>query len=385
MSETVPGIIDSHLHQWHPRRTPWASSRFSRAYRVLPGLGERLFPVVVPRSTRQYVLTPSTVGRAYETRDYVRDAAALAVVDDIPGLTGPPRVESVVLVSSQWDDSSASRWVRVRPEVATEAEDAHLDEVRYFLSLPYGAGTSPDLGAIVVTGDPRSQRLGAQLDAQRALTDKVRGVRYIATRHSDSGVRNGGDTDGVLTSETFLRGVEQIAARGLTLELAVYAHQIYDVVAVAETYPHLAVVVENLGTPVGIFGPVGNRTGATAAARADIARLWRERITSLAVHRNIVVKLSGVAMPILGYGQQRSGNIGGRDTLVEMMGPQIRHLISTLGPDRVMFGSNYPLDRPNAPLDMVVEAIADVLEPYGSGLTRKVFRDNAARIYRIDG
>ena len=126
------------------------------------------------------------------------------------------------------------------------------------------------------------------------------------------------------------------------------------------------------------------RTGATAAARADILRLWRERMTTLAAHRNVVVKLSGLAMPVLGYGHERWGNIGGQSTLAEMVGPLVEHVIAHFGTERIMYGSNFPIDKPNARMDMQVGALADILSGWGPDTLRKVFRDNAMRVYRID-
>ena len=127
-----------------------------------------------------------------------------------------------------------------------------------------------------------------------------------------------------------------------------YSHQLYDVVILAREFPDTTIVVDHMGIPVGAFGPVGARTGATAANRADILRLWRERITTLATYPNVVVKLSGLALPVLGYGKgplgqyRRSGDPG-RDggSAGGTSGGQVR-------PERLLFGSNYPVDKPNA-------------------------------------
>ncbi|SDU79183.1 Amidohydrolase [Gordonia westfalica] len=206
----------------------------------------------------------------------------------------------------------------------------------------------------------------------------------MATRHPDPRVRAGGDADNILSSASFLEGFAELAARKLVFEAAVYSHQLYDVIDLAREYPDTTIVLDHFGMPAGVFGPIGTRTGATAAARADIWRLWRERMTTLASYRNVVVKLSGLAMPILGYGHDRWGNIGGQATLREMIGPFVEHVVTHFGSDRIMFGSNYPIDRPNAAIDVLVGALVDCVSQWGDESLRRIFRDTAVRVYGLD-
>ena len=365
----ISGIVDAHLQQWNPRRTPWAANRASRLYRFVPGIGDRIFPVVVSRADREYVLTPRTVARTYEPHQYVADAAG------VPAVVGVP-IDTVVHIESHWRAESTTDLSAV--------DTTAVEETRYVDGLPFGAGAAPRLGALIAHGDPRSAEFGRILDEHAAASDRFRGIRIIASRHPDPRVRDGGDADGMLASAAFLEGFAEIARRGLVFDASVYSHQLYDVVTLAREYPDTTIVLDHFGIPAGVFGPIGVRTGATAAVRADILRLWRERMTTLAAHRNVVVKLSGLAMPVLGYGHERWGNIGGQSTLAEMVGPLVEHVIAHFGTERIMYGSNFPIDKPNARMDMQVGALADILSGWGPDTLRKVFRDNAMRVYRID-
>ncbi|MGV9713947.1 amidohydrolase family protein [Gordonia sp. NPDC003424] len=366
----LPGIVDAHLHQWNPRRTPWAANRLSKLYRFVPAFGERIFPMVVSQSDREYVLTPSTVGRIYEPLQYLADAAA------VPTIAGV-RIDTVVHMESHWRSDAAAGTTH------TPLGDSAAEETRYVASLPFGVGQAPRLGAVVAHADPRAERFGDLLDEHAAITDRLRGVRWIATRHPDPKVRDGVDADGILASPPFLRGFEDVARRGLVFDAFVYSHQLYDVATVAREYPEVTIVIDHIGAPVGVFGPVGARTGTTASARADILRLWRERMVTLAAYPNVKVKLSGLALPILGYGRERWGNVGSRSTLAEMIGPLVEHVMWHFGSDRVMFGSNFPIDKPNAALDMLVGALIDLLAARGDYVLRNVFRETAMRVYTI--
>lgn len=367
----VPGIVDAHLHQWNPRSTPWASTRLSKLYRFIPGIGDRIFPMVVPQSDREYVLTPNTVGRLYEPSQYRADAAA------VPSIAGVP-IDTVVHMESHWRAAGLSG------AGSSVTRASAVDETRYVASLPFGVGQSPRLGAVVAHADPRVERFGELLDQHLAVSDRVRGVRWITTRHPDPRVRDGVDADGIMSSSAFLKGFEEVARRNLVFDAFVYSHQLYDVATLAREFPEVTIVVDHFGAPVGVFGPVGARTGQSASARADIVRLWRERMVTLAAYPNVKVKLSGLALPILGYGRERWGNIGSRGTLTEMIGPLVGHLMWHFGSDRLMFGTNFPIDKPNATIDMQVGALVDLLADRGDYVLRNVFRETAMRVYRID-
>ncbi|MBD0863675.1 amidohydrolase family protein [Gordonia sp. zg691] len=371
LEDVLPGIVDAHVQHWNPRRTPWAATRASRFYGVVPSVADRVFPLVVSRADREYVLTPRTVARAYEPRQYATDAALVPTVVGVP-------IDSVVHVESHWRKALAVG--EESPELSTAVE-----ETRYLESLPFGWAGTPRLGAIVAHGDPRAPGFPRMLDEQFEVSERVRGIRLVASRHPDPRVRDGGDSDSILSSTPFLEGFADLAHRDLVFEAAVYSHQLYDVILLAREYPQTTIVLDHFGIPAGVFGPIGVRTGATAASRADIWRLWRERMTTLASHRNVVVKLSGLAMPVLGYGRERWGNIGGQSTLTEMIGPFVEHVVTHFGSDRIMFGSNYPIDRPNAAVDVLVGALVDCVSQWGPDALRKIFRDTAVRVYGIDG
>ena len=368
----VGGIVDAHLHQWNPRRTPWAATRRSRLYRLAPPIGDRLFSLVIGQGDREYVLNPATVARAYEPSHYLADAAAVRTIAGV-------EIESVVYVESHW---------RGDPDAASPEDPggrSSVEELRWVESLPFGVGRAPRLGAIVAHADPRAERFADLLDEHIRASPRFRGIRLITTRHPDPKVRSVADDDGVLASPEFLRGFAAVADRGLTFDVNVYSHQLYDVVTLAQEYPTTPLIVDHIGVPVGAFGPMGSRTGMTAAARADILSLWRERMSTLSAYPNVVIKLSGLALPVLGYGHQRAGNVGGRVVLTEMIGPLVEHLATRFGYERLMFGSNFPVDKPNSALDDVVGALIDILEPRGDHMLRGVFRDNAIRVYGIEG
>jgi L-fuconolactonase len=99
----------------------------------------------------------------------------------------------------------------------------------------------------------------------------------------------------------------------------------------------------------------------------------------VAEHQNVVAKHSGLAFPPLGHSERDLD----RGRLAELVAPLVEHTTAAFGPDRLVFGSNYPMDKPVARYETIVGALVDLLSPHGPDLVRKVLHDNAQRVYSL--
>ena len=350
----VPGIVDAHIHQWDPFTTPREGSRVARAYKRAPGLVERIFPLLAGQANREGLVTARHVLRPYLPADYATD------VRDVPAAVGAP-VEALIHVEASWHG----------PDPA--------DETRWVEALPFGEDGTPRLAAIVGHADPRAADFAATLDAHRAASERFRGIRCMAAWHPDPKVRNWSDGPGILRAPEFLRGFAALAERELTFDAYVYSHQLRDVRVLAEEYPDTTIVLDHFAPLVGWLGPMGRATGQTDAERAEIFSHWQNALAALAEHRNVVAKLSGFAFPALGLQEARIG----RAALAELAAPLIDHTVDSFGGDRVIWGSNFPMDKAISTYVDVAGALADVLAPRGPDLLARVFRANALRAYRL--
>ena len=311
------------------------------------------------------MLDRGLLGLPYEPEQYAADG--LGFIDTV-GVG----VSQVVAVESQWTPAGD-------PEAVMDRAFADL---QYVTALSHGV-RGPELGAIVTAADPRHPDFGTELDRQLAHSDKVRGVRVKWARHPDPDIADWFDEPDFVATTPFLRGFEAIAERNLVFVSAAYSHQLGQLDMLARRFPDTPIVIDHLGLPVGVFGPVGSRTGMTAAARADILSLWRERMAMIATRPNVLVKVSGLGLPMLGYGFESAGNIGTREVLADMIGPLVLHVVDRFGPDRVIFGSNSPIDRPNAPVAMTTGALLDVLGGRGDYVLRQLFSGNSERVFKL--
>lgn len=349
----VPGIIDAHIHQWDPFTTPREASKMAPLYRRAPGLVNGLLPLLASRDKRDLVLTPEHVASPYLPATYTADAAG------VPDAVGVP-VEAVLHVEAGWtgDPVGETAWVE---------------------SLPFGLHGAPRLAAVVAHADPRSPDFAAELDRHLGASDRVRGIRLSAAHHEDPKLIDFTDSPGLLRDPAFLRGFAALAERRLTFDAWLYSTQLDDVAVLAREYPTTTIVLDHYGTPAGLFGPMGKRTGQSSADRAGILAAWRDGFAAVAACPNVVSKQSGFAFPLLGL-----KNTGiDRDGLAELAAPLVEHAADCFGPDRMVFGSNFPMDKAVTSLPTVIGALVDVLAPRGPDVLAKVFRENAIRVYSL--
>ena len=353
MDRSLPdGIIDPHIHQWDPLTTPRTISREARLLRRvrrIPRWSARL----QPQARGQFIGDPHHVLKPYLPTDYRRDA------DTIP-------VTSVVHIeTSSWAAANHLDFV---------------DETRWVAALPWNEGGAPELGGIVVHADPRWPDVSAVLDAHLAASDRVRGVRYSATNHPDRGVLDFAHEPHLLSDPDFVRGFAAVAERGLSFELWIYQHQLPDATALAKEYPSTTFVLDHYATPVGVFGPRGRGVGRTVQDRADLVARWRDDVAALAALPNVVAKHSGLGMPVLGGLPRQSVDAGDTSVLVERSAPLIRHVQDVFGPERTMWASNFPIDKP---VQTIPASVAVLIEVLGDADLSLLLRDVARRTYRL--
>lgn len=351
-SRTPSDLIDPHIHQWDPLTTERAKSGLARALRFVPRL-PRSLRWAVSQADREFVGNPAQVLRPYLPADYRKDAA------DVP-------VASVVHIEAAWPAA---------------AHMDTVDETRWVTTLPFGRGMNPQLGGIVVHADPRWSDVGNVLDAHLEASPLVRGVRFSGSHHPDPGVRDFAPVPHVWSEPAFIEGFAEVAQRGLSMELWCYAHQLPDAVRLVEEYPETTFVLNHYATPVGAFGPRGKGVGRTLSNRADQLARWRDDVNVLGAHSNVVAKHSGLGMPLLGLDRRRPVTTSDLAELTDLAAPFIQHLHAVFGPNRTMWASNYPMDKPGLSLPGTIRVLVDVLG--NDADLAELLHGVARRTYRI--
>lgn len=115
-----------------------------------------------------------------------------------------------------------------------------------------------------------------------------------------------------------------------------------------------------------------NHTGLPADRSAEGIAGWRKAMTRLAAERNVVVKISGLGIP--GVGWTAEANRGIVLTTIELFGTE-----------RCMFASNFPVDGLCAGFDDIYGGFDAIVRDFSVDERHALFVGNARRLYDIAG
>ena len=223
--------------------------------------------------------------------------------------------------------------------------------------------------------------LGAQagqvLDLHLARApDRYRGVRPIvcADPHGVLDPWPSAPAD-MMQSAAFRAGARELARRGLVLDIWVFHPQIEAVAKLARALPDLTLVLDHIGTPLGM--------GYYATRRDQVFAAWRAAMADLAACPNVVVKLGGLNMHFNGFGWHERSLPPTSDELAAANGPYYRAAIDLFGPGRCMFESNFPMDKRSVGWGPLWNAHKKIVAGFSADEKRQMFSEVAIRTYRI--
>ena len=99
---------------------------------------------------------------------------------------------------------------------------------------------------------------------------------------------------------------------------------------------------------------------------------------------NVHVKLSGLGMASAGFGFEKRNKPPNSKELAEAYGPFILHSIECFGVNRCMFASNFPMDKVSSGYTQLFNAFKLIVADFSDEDKRKLFCDNAKRVYMLD-
>jgi L-fuconolactonase len=206
------------------------------------------------------------------------------------------------------------------------------------------------IGAVTAWADlTSSRRARARLD-RLAQRPKLRGIRHLIHEENDPHW---------ILREDVLDSIALLEDRGLVLELVcVYPRHLGDVPELARRFPDLTIVIDHLGKP-----PL------LTERMAD----WTTLVRRAAAHGNVAAKISGLNTVLT------SSRWTGSD-----MRDAVEVAVEFFGPDRLMWGSDWPYSLLNGDYGKVwretVEIVASVAGDDGK---RRILGGTPARLYRL--
>jgi L-fuconolactonase len=344
-------VLDAHVHLWDPRTTPRQTSAPVRALGWSPLAMRSIVPRLFSSRARAFVGRTDYVLAPFMPSD-LREGHDRAVAD----------VHGFVHVEAGWHTRDRLRYAE---------ETAWLETI-----------CGAELRAIVGHADLADRRLDALLDAHRAASPRFVGVRDKLAFSGDPAVMSWCARGDRMEEASWRRGFARLGERDLTFDAWIYAHQIGQLDALLRDVPGTRVVLDHLATPIGLGGPIGAH-GRDARERERIAKTWRDDLARLAGHRQLHAKLSGLLMPVVGWGFHARARPPTAGELADALGPHIEHALRVFGVERCMFASNFPIDKVSATWGAITDALAQLTQRLEPDARRALFHDNALRFYGI--
>jgi len=183
----------------------------------------------------------------------------------------------------------------------------------------------------------------------------VRGTRLQLHWHENEQFRFASAPDR-MKDPVFRRNLGTLADLGWVFELQVFAGQMADAAELVAEFPDVTFVLVHAGM-------------LTSRAPAEVEE-WRAGMARLAELPNVVVKLTG------------------QGTFVHRVDPELISFVATetlgwFGPDRAMFGSNFPVEKLWTELPPLVGAWLDALAHLPPEDRAAIFAGTARRVYRL--
>lgn len=169
------------------------------------------------------------------------------------------------------------------------------------------------------------------------------------------GIRNFGEGR-YLVDAAWRRGFAELAPRGLVSCIDTRAELAADILDLARAFPETQICIDHCAIPMG---------------RDETSfRTWRAAMDVMARPPNVTMKISGLGM-------------GDPLWTVASIRPYVLGSIEAFGADRVVFGTNWPVDRMFSSYPDVINAYAEIISGFSPAEQTAMFSGNAERLFRI--
>jgi predicted TIM-barrel fold metal-dependent hydrolase len=228
--------------------------------------------------------------------------------------------------------------------------------------------------ANLLLGDGARAVLEAEIAAGNG---RFRGIRHASAWDADPGIGGNYATrpKGLLLDPTFRKGFACLAPLDLSFDAWLFHPQIGELTDLARAFPDTRIVLDHCGGPIGV--------GSYANRRQEIFPFWQAQVREIAKCRNVVVKLGGLAMRLLGYDFHERPRPPSSEDAAAAWRPYIESCIEAFGPERCMFESNFPPDKGQCSYQVIFNAFKRIAAPYSETEKTALFQNTATAFYRL--
>lgn len=193
----------------------------------------------------------------------------------------------------------------------------------------------------------------ASEDCEAQLLEFKDQPKFVGIRHV---TQDEPDDDFIIRADV-VRGLRVLEKHGVPFDLLFYVKHLKHAAALAKLLPDLPMVIDHLAKP---------------RIKDAITDGWREDLQAAARHPNVVCKLSGLVTEADWQRWQPAD-----------LRPYVETALEAFGPDRCMFGSDWPVCELAGSYRQVYGALREIVGKLGSSELDQIFGGTASRFYRL--
>jgi L-fuconolactonase len=219
-----------------------------------------------------------------------------------------------------------------------------VEDNQWLLDL---AAKDKRLLGIVGNLDPAAPDFAANVK-RFAANPLYRGIRVSATKAAEGG-------------DTYATGLKTLAAAGLVLDINGGPVTPGIAAKLAEQHPDLTVIINHCGNP--------------GDAQKPLSDDWKAGMKAAGARPNVFCKVSALVEGVKSESGQAPADPG-------YYRPIFDPIWEAFGPDRLVYGSNWPVSDRGAPYGTVIAIVKALFEEKGAEATEKYFWKNSQKAYR---
>jgi predicted TIM-barrel fold metal-dependent hydrolase len=178
----------------------------------------------------------------------------------------------------------------------------------------------------------------------------IKGVRQVL--HGESTPK------GYCLDNHFIKGLRLLGDLNMSYDLCLRPGELLDGVKLIDACPDTRFILDHCGN---------------ANVQQKDRSQWQRDIAEVAKRKRVVCKVSGIVA---------SANKG--KWTADDLAPIVNHVLDIFGPDRVMFGGDWPVCTLAATYAQWVYALRTIVKDRSPEQQHKLFHDNAAAFYNLD-
>jgi L-fuconolactonase len=236
-------------------------------------------------------------------------------------------------------------------------------DVRKFIFVESGCDASQSLAEVdwitdLAKVEPRLKGIIAHAPLEHGSAVRA-DLELLASRPLVKGVRRNlqGESDDFLRQPALIEALKILPEFSSTFDICVRADQLPAATELVRHAPQVQFVLDHCGKP---------------AVRDKNFKPWAHHLRELAMFPNVFCKISGLATEA-DWNSWRS----------EDLQPYFEHALACFGPQRVLFGSDWPVATLATSYERWIETVLEMIPNLNEHERTQLFQTNAERIYHV--